>query len=31
MGMQHTDEKIEALEEPVTVLPCLPQIPHGLA
>jgi len=31
MGMQQTDEKIETLEEPVTVLLCPPQIPHGLA
>jgi len=31
MGMQHTDEKNEALEESVTVLLCPPQIPYGLA
>jgi hypothetical protein len=31
MGMQHADEKIEALEEPVTMLLCPPQIPHGMA
>jgi hypothetical protein len=31
MGMQDTDEKIKAPEEPATPLLCLTQIPNGLA
>jgi hypothetical protein len=31
MGVQDTDEKITALEEPVTLLLCPTQIPNGLA
>jgi hypothetical protein len=30
MGRQHANEKIEALEKPVTMLLCPPQIPHGM-